>query len=78
MRFECERARFYYTKAAATLPAIDRRNLLAAEIMGAIYFEILRRVERSGYDVFSQRIRVPRPNRALIALRRWARAMFSR
>jgi phytoene synthase len=78
MRFECERARFYYTKAAATLPAIDRRNLLAAEIMGAIYFEILRRVERSGYDVFSQRIRVPRPNRALIALRRWARATFSR
>jgi phytoene synthase len=78
MRFECERARFYYTKAAKTLPAIDRRSLLAAEIMGAIYFEILRRIERSGYDVFSRRIRVPRPYRALIALRLWARALFAR
>jgi phytoene synthase len=78
MRFECERARFYYTKAAAALPPVDRRSLLAAAIMGAIYFEILRRVERSGYDVFSQRIRVPRPARALIALRLWTRAMFSR
>jgi phytoene synthase len=78
MRFECERARFYYTKAAATLPPGDRRNLLAAEIMGAIYFEILRRVERSGYDVFSSRIRVPRPYRALIAIRLWARALFTR
>ena len=78
MRFECERARFYYTKAAATLPPVDRRSLLAAEIMGAIYFEILRRVERSGYDVFSRRVRVPRPYRALIALRLWARAMFAR
>ena len=78
MRFECERARFYYTKAAAALPPIDRRNLLAAEIMGAIYFEILRRIERSGYDVFSRRIRVPRPYRALIAIKLWARAMFAR
>ena len=78
MRFECERARFYYTKAAATLPPADRRSLLAAEIMGAIYFEILRRIERAGYDVFSRRIRVPRPHRAVIALRLWAQAMLAR
>ena len=65
-------------RAAATLPPSDRRSLLAAEIMGAVYFEILRRVERSGYDVFSRRIRVPRPYRAVIALRLWARAMLSR
>jgi 15-cis-phytoene synthase len=77
-RFECDRARFYYARAAATLPPSDRRNLLPAEIMGAVYFEILRRVERSGYDVFSRRIRVPRPYRAVIALRIWARTMLSR
>jgi phytoene synthase len=78
MRFECERARFYYTKAAATLPPADRRNLLAAEIMGAIYFEILRRIEQSGYDVFTRRIRVPRLYRAVTAIRLWTRALFSR
>ena len=76
LRYECERARSYYAKAAATLPPADRRSLLAAEIMGAVYFEILRRIERNGYDVFSRRIRVPRPYRAVIALRLWARAMF--
>ena len=78
MRFECERARFYYTKAAAEMPPVDRRSLLAAEIMGAIYFEILRRIEQSGYDVFNRHIRVPRAHRAAIALRLWTRAMFSR
>ena len=78
MRFQCERARFYYAKAASALPPVDRRSLLAAEIMGAIYFEILRRIERSGYDVFSRRVRVPRPYRALIALRLWTRAVFAR
>lgn len=71
LRFECERAHGYYRRAAEQLPREDARSLVAAEIMGGIYFEILRRIERSGYDVFSSRIRVPRPRRAVIALRLW-------
>jgi phytoene synthase len=78
LRFECERARYYYRCAADELPAVDARSLLAAEIMGGIYFGILRRIERSGYDVFSRRIRVPRPARALIALRFWVRTLLRR
>jgi phytoene synthase len=76
LRFECERARDCYRRAAASLPAVDRRSLVAAEIMGGIYFAILRRVERGGYDVFSRRVRVPRPVRAAIALRIWLRSLF--
>ncbi len=41
-----------------------------------IYFEILRRIERKGYDVFSARVRVPRPQRAVIALRLWLKALL--
>jgi phytoene synthase len=78
LRFECERARYYYRLAADELPRADARSLVAAEIMGGIYFEILRRIERSGYDVFSRRVRVPRPYRALIALRIWARTVLFR
>jgi phytoene synthase len=77
LRFECERARYYYRLAADERPRVDARSLVAAEIMGGIYFEILRRIERSGYDVFSRRIRVPRPYRAFIALRIWARTIVS-
>jgi phytoene synthase len=76
LRFECERAHSYYRRAASQLPREDARSLVAAEIMGGIYFEILRRVERGGYDVFSARIRVPRPTRAVIALRLWIRALL--
>jgi phytoene synthase len=67
------RAREYYAKAAAALPRADARRLIAAEIMGAIYRAILGRIERRGYDVFSQLVRVPRPERALIAAATWAR-----
>jgi phytoene synthase len=73
LHFECRRARDYYAGAAALLPAVDARSLVAAEIMGAIYFEILRRIERAGYDVFTRRIRVPRPHRFVLALRLWLR-----
>jgi phytoene synthase len=76
LRFECDRAHDYYRRAAQHLPPEDARSLVAAEIMGGIYFEILRRIERNGYDVFSARIRVPRPRRAVIALRLWIRSIL--
>jgi len=71
--FECARARELYARAAARLSPEDRPRLVAAEIMRGVYFEILRRIERNGYDVFSARVRVPRPRQALIALRQWLR-----
>jgi phytoene synthase len=76
LRFECDRAHSYYRRAAEHLPREDARSLVAAEIMGGIYFEILRRIEQRGYDVFSSRVRVPRPQRAVIALRLWMKALF--
>ena len=66
--FEVSRAREYFQRAARALPRAEARRLVAAEIMGAIYQEILRRIERNGYDVFSRVIRVPRYVRALVAL----------
>ena len=71
MEFECARARDFYRRAVAVRPPEDRRRLVAAEIMRAVYFETLQRIERSGYDVFSRRVRVARPKQALIALRQW-------
>jgi phytoene synthase len=74
LRGLADRAREHYSKAAAALPRADARRLVAAEIMGAIYRAILRRIERRDYDVFSEVVRVPRPSRALIAAATWARA----
>lgn len=73
LRQQAERARDYYQRAARGLPRRDRRCLVAAEIMGAIYRALLRRIERNGYDVFSRVVRIPRPRRAVIAAATWAR-----
>jgi len=71
LAFECRRAREFYQKAADVLPEEDRRRLVAAEIMRAVYFETLCRIELRGYDVFTTPIRVPRGTQALIAVRQW-------
>jgi len=73
LRAQAQRARDYYEKAAAALPRRDARRLAPAEIMSAIYRGILTRIERRDYDVFSELVRVPRPQRALIAAATWAR-----
>ncbi|MCU0250633.1 MAG: presqualene diphosphate synthase HpnD [Vicinamibacterales bacterium] len=73
--FESRRARGYYLRAAEELPREDAKRLAPARIMGAIYFHLLRRIERSGFDVFGAPIRVPRWRQASIAASTWIAAM---
>lgn len=74
---ECQRARHFYAAARQAMPPAESRKLVAAEIMGGIYFEILQRIERRGYDVFSERVRVPKFARARIAIQIWALSQLS-
>jgi phytoene synthase len=76
LKHQAMRAREYYERAARSRPRQDARRLAAAEIMGAIYRAILRRIERADYDVFSAIVRIPRPRRALIAAATWARVVL--
>jgi 15-cis-phytoene synthase len=72
---QAARCREFFARARAAFPPDDARRLVAAEIMSAIYASLLERIERRNFDVFSERIGVPRPVRAVIALRTWARVM---
>jgi phytoene synthase len=78
LRQQADRAREYYASAARKLPPADARQLVAAEIMGAVYRAILDRIEQRNYDVFSSVVRVPRPRRALIAATTWAASLLRR
>jgi 15-cis-phytoene synthase len=71
MTFEAARARDYYQRAWAALPAADRRRLYAAEIMGRTYFALLRAIEARRFDVFGRRVTLPTARRVAIALRAW-------
>lgn len=73
LEHQAARARVFFGRAARALPAAQARSFVAAEIMHAVYRELLRRIERAGYDVFGSLIRVPRPAQARIALAAWWR-----
>lgn len=52
------RARHFYRQANLTLPQEDRRAMVAAELMGSVYWRLFRKLERQNFDVFG-----PRPTR---------------
>ena len=51
-----QRARHYYQLAGKTLPAADRRSMVAAELMGSVYWRLLRQLERRRFDVFGPKV----------------------
>jgi len=77
MEFECRRAQEYYRAAEAALPEADRRALVPAEIMRAIYHTILERIEACHYRVFSRRITLSPPHRLAVALKAWLACRLS-
>ena len=74
MRHEAARAHAYYRSAWAAYPPGDARSLVAAEIMGRIYFALLGEIEARGFQVFGERIRVPTLRKMAIAARAWTSA----
>ena len=64
------RARHFYQLARVTLPDIDRRSMVAAELMGSVYWRLLRALERRQFDVFGPKpTRLNRGQKLLLILR---------
>ena len=69
-----ERARNFYRLARETLPAEDRRSMAAAELMGSVYWRLLRKLERQHFAVFGPELtRLNKGQKALLILRTWWR-----
>ena len=58
MEFEAARARQFFSRAAATLPHEDRRSMIAAEIMGAVYRGLLQKMEKDKFRIFEKEYRL--------------------
>ncbi len=76
MRFEADRARDYFRRAAESLPSEDRKNMVTAEIMGRIYRETLETIARKEFRVFEDRITLSRAKKIRLALMTWAQNKF--
>jgi phytoene synthase len=69
-----ERAQNYYQLARRTLPAEDRRAMVAAELMGSVYWRLFQKLEQREFNVFGPGlVRLSRPHKIALILRAWLR-----
>lgn len=71
MQFQAERAKQYYEAALPLIPLIRQDSRPALVIMYRIYRGLLERIERSGYDIFTRRARLPDWKKAAIVAQAW-------
>lgn len=72
-----QKARFYYQKASTTLPAEERPAMIAAELMGAVYWQLLLKLEKCHYNVFSvELIRISKPVKIALILKTWLKSLL--
>ena len=74
MDFEAARARDFFNKATSALPPTDRRALVAAEIMAAIYRRLLEKMQRDRFQVFDRRYSLPKWKKLALIFRTMLRA----
>ena len=60
MRFQTERARSFYAKSRALDDLLSPDGRAVFGIMAGVYENLLTKIERRGYDVFAERVRVNR------------------
>lgn len=71
MAFQVQRARDFYHKARTMLHPDERLTMVTAEIMDAIYYRLLEKIELNDYRVFHRRIKVNTLHKIITAMRIW-------
>ena len=68
------RARGFYAQAREALPAVDRRSMGSAELMGSVYWRLLEKLERCRFNVFdSVPVRLSKGHKLFLIFRTWYR-----
>jgi len=71
-----QRARHFYQLARNTLPPEDRRSMAAAELMGSVYWRLLRKLESRSFDVLGPHpTRLNKGQKLLLIFRTWYRML---
>jgi len=69
-----DRARGYYRLARESLPIEDRRSMVAAELMGTVYWRLLRKLEGRQFNVLGPELtRLSKPHKIALILQTWIR-----
>lgn len=69
------RAREFYRLARQSLPSEDRRSMATAELMGSVYWGLLQKLERRGFNVFDHKeTRLNKAQKLFLIIKMWCKA----
>jgi phytoene synthase len=71
MQFQVARARDYYRRGAVLAPLLSSDGRAILHMMCSAYRGLLDEIERSGYDVFTHRVRLPRWRKFAVCASGW-------
>jgi phytoene synthase len=72
------RARRYFKSGKRLLPLLDLRSRMCVNVLQGVYFDILKRIEKRDYDVFSERVGLNTAEKLLTIGKLWAGAALVR
>ena len=73
-RSVAERAKHFYSLAQKTLPPEDRKAMVAAELMGSVYWRLLQKLERGKFNVFGPSpLKLSKPHKLALIVGSWLR-----
>jgi phytoene synthase len=71
------RAKNFYRLAQKTLPPEDRRAMVAAELMGSVYWQLLLKLERGKFNVFGATpLKLSKPHKLALVFQSWLHHAF--
>ncbi|MCX7875571.1 MAG: presqualene diphosphate synthase HpnD [Melioribacteraceae bacterium] len=73
MKYEADRAKYFYQKANDSLNYEDKRSMFAARAMQHIYYRLLKKLEKENFDVLNKNIKVNKVEKVSIAFGVWAK-----
>ena len=70
-------AKDFYRRAQQILPVEDRHAMVAAELMGAVYWRLLKKLEYQKFNVFGPKpARLNKVQKTMLVLRAWLRLVL--
>lgn len=68
------RAKIFYRLARQTLPPEDRRSMVAAELMGSVYWQLLQKMEQQRFNIFGPELtHLNKVRKTVLILQAWLR-----
>jgi 15-cis-phytoene synthase len=78
MHQHAQRAHGYFASGRRLLPLLDTRSRMCVNVMQGVYAELLHRMEKSDYDVLTERLSLSTPAKLALIGKLWAQAALVR